>query len=63
MKVLPPAEQTVFRRMIKKLGAGTKICRDTLVLSSEAWRHHTLPRNPWPLPRWQCSLFPGLAFA
>ena len=36
MKVLPPAEQTVFRRMIKKLGAGTKICRDTLVLSSEA---------------------------
>ncbi len=27
------------------------------------WRQHTLPRNPWPLPRWQCSLFPGLDFA
>ncbi len=34
--VLPLAEQTIFRRMIKKLSAGAKICRDTLVVSSEA---------------------------
>ncbi len=36
VKVLPLPEQTVFRRMIKKLGAGAKICRETLVFSGEA---------------------------
>ncbi|MGO9486736.1 MAG: hypothetical protein ACLPX9_19540 [Rhodomicrobium sp.] len=34
--VLPLAEQAIFRRMIKKLNAGAKICRDTLVVSNEA---------------------------
>ena len=31
--VLQPAEQAIFRRMVKKLNAGAKVCRDTLVLS------------------------------
>ena len=34
--VLPPAEQAIFRRMVKKLEAGAKVCRDTLLLSGEA---------------------------
>ncbi len=34
--VLPPAEQAIFRRMVKKVDAGAKISRDTLVLSGEA---------------------------
>ena len=34
--VLPPAEQAIFRRMVKKLEAGAKVCRDTLVLSGGA---------------------------
>ncbi len=33
--VLAPAEQAIFRRMVKKLNAGAKTCRDTLVLSGE----------------------------
>jgi hypothetical protein len=35
-KLLTPAEQAILRRMIKKLQAGAKICRDTLVLTGEA---------------------------
>ncbi len=35
-RVLPPPEQTILHRMIKKLRAGAKICRDTLVLQGEA---------------------------
>jgi hypothetical protein len=31
--VLQPAEQAIFRRMVKKLNAGAKVCRDTLLLS------------------------------
>ena len=34
--VLPPTEQAIFRRMVKKLEAGAKVCRDTLLLSGEA---------------------------
>jgi hypothetical protein len=34
--VLLPAEQAVFSRMVKKMKAGAKICRDTLMLSGKA---------------------------
>ncbi len=34
--VLAPAERTIFQRMVKKLIAGAKVCRNTLVLSGEA---------------------------
>ncbi len=33
--VLAPAERTIFQRMVKKLDAGAKVHRDTLVLSGE----------------------------
>jgi hypothetical protein len=36
VKFLLPAEQTIFRRMVKKLGVSAKICRDTLQFSGEA---------------------------
>jgi hypothetical protein len=35
-KVLLPPEQTVLHRMLKKLRAGARMCRDTLVLTGEA---------------------------
>jgi hypothetical protein len=34
--VLAPGEQTIFQRMVKKLNAGVKACRDTLVFSGGA---------------------------
>jgi hypothetical protein len=34
--VLLPAEQAIFSRMVKKMNAGAKICRDTLMLSGKA---------------------------
>ncbi len=34
--VLLPTEQAIFSRMVKKLNAGAKVCRDTLVLSGKA---------------------------
>jgi hypothetical protein len=40
-RVLPPPEQTILHRMIKKLRTGSKICRDTLVLQGEA--HSRVP--------------------